>query len=79
MEIQMDDYHKKYYTKEGFDALINRLKTLKALYDKQEQYPVMFRMVGFTNLVLYSKQDLLGRIHELEEILVAKVKGENNG
>lgn len=62
---------KEYYTEHGRKALENRLKNIYAIYleTNEEQYPLVFRMLGFPPLKLLSKTECFGHVNELKQIL----------
>lgn len=50
-------------------AIINRLMNLKKLYAEHKSYPASFRVLGFPILHLDNKEELKGRIKELQELI----------
>ena len=70
-----EDMRNKYYTEKGIEALSNRLKTIYSIYldAKEEQYPLKFQMLGFPPLELESKEQCLGHVREIEQILLCNI------
>lgn len=66
----------KYFTDKGLEALENRLKNIYAIYleTREDQYPLSFRMFGFPPLVLTSKEECLGHVNELKQILMVSIQ-----
>ncbi len=77
----MTDTIKKYYTKEGYEALKTRCNTLVEFYNEDKGYPLKFKMLGFGDMEYISKEDLRFAILELTRILFgrASYKKIDNG
>ena len=57
------------------EALSNRLINLKRIEDNPyTTYPFELVMMGFPALKVFSKEELLGRIKELEDLMSVKLK-----
>jgi len=54
-------------------VLEKRLLTLVELYDTQTYYPFSLMIIGYTPLRINSKEELIGRIKELKELLNVEV------
>lgn len=65
----------KYFTEQGIEALTNRLKTIYRfmLCAEDDDYPISYPMMGFQEFTLESKEQCLGHIKELEQILLVNV------
>jgi len=50
-------------------AFENRLVNLTKLLDENKDYPIKLRMLGFPPLEIKTKEELQGRIKELEDLL----------
>lgn len=77
----MDDirnHQMSYFTVDGITALTNRLKSLWSIYKEtsEAQYPVDLPMLGFGFCRLESKEQCLGHINELQQLLLVKVSEE---
>lgn len=66
----------KYYTENGIKTLENRLKNIYAIYleTPEDEYPLSFQMLGFPPLVLTSKEECLGHVNELKQILMVNIE-----
>ena len=74
----MDKYYKNMEDYEK--ALRNRLKNLLEIYTKDLKYPIKFQMFGFPSLSLNNKEEHLGMIkcmcdilHEQYPVLVKQI------
>jgi hypothetical protein len=67
--LEINKNMKRLYTEEGVKALENRLKNTVELYMKKPVYPVNYRMYGFVNLKIHSKEHHEGMIDELTQLL----------
>ena len=57
-------------------VLLKRLKNLVELYEQKISYPASFIVLGFNPLVIHSKEEHLGRICELSDLLFLDVKNK---
>ena len=60
---------KKFFTEEGRNALLARLKSLINLYEKGTTYPFQQKMFGFIPLSINSEKGHLHQINELRQII----------
>lgn len=57
-------------------VLLKRLKNLIELYEQNLVYPQSFVVLGFNKLVIHSREEHLGRICELTDLLFLDVEKE---
>ena len=56
------------------EAFHKRLESLKTVWDTQIDYPFKLQILGFPIMDIQSKEELDGRIKELEDCLLIEVK-----
>lgn len=71
---QSQKFRTKYYSDKGTEALRNRLNALVKLLGTKTEYPFEVKFLGFPPLICKSQEDLLGRIHELSDLLFTPVE-----
>ncbi|MCK4827673.1 hypothetical protein KA005_68735 [bacterium] len=71
---------RKYFTGEGVAALRVKLETGLRFYNEEEKepvkYPLDFRMLGFPQWLVDSREELKGRVIELAHLLNLGLKEE---
>ena len=68
--VTRTEYLTEYFTERGQKALENRLANLLRLSENQVSYPMVAKMYGFGTLVVQNKEQLLGMIENLKQILM---------
>jgi hypothetical protein len=67
-----EELEKERYTEKGIMILIERIKSLIRIFN-DKKFNSATRIIGFPNLVIMSREELIGRIRELADITFSKV------
>ena len=68
-------YRERTFTKEGYDKISKRLSSLYQIihHHEEKDYPVTVKMLGFPECTLKNKEQGLGAIEELSQLLMLDI------